>query len=945
MQGRVPRSIPSKETATVSSQASISLPPPPGFIRREWLGDLLLGGPPPLPPLFPFPTPLPRRMANVVPGLRAHCAAGDAASWILHVRPLVIASSASNAVTTGVWLALAFREQQDSCPHLRPRAQRRAARVVNMAACWVAACCAGIVPAGALLGKQARRIGALRAVAELVMRRRRRRRKEHTTVHGMPAAEQADDALLGAIAIAAAGATAQAAAPRVFATAERTLATLPVAARYQSARHATARLDSRDAEATWRRCHRDAAQRLGKLMTDIPANSDDAPFARVLRWARRVNVHTHDRAHGNVSFVFLLSDYHDGEDCTDDAASQLRNGDETLALSQRSILPSPTVALTRALAPAPYLSDSSEDTPSPIKEDMCSPPTAQQYQLPPPSPSPLPPPPLAIDQPQLPKVAFEMPPSDDNHRELNQHDEKPNPPSTIALCMRAMELALIFAPLVLAVLPTAAVMLRMIRAYETCGGAHKAAAAAYRARVRAVLWSFVAASCASCGAALIKMCQWMSARKDVLPEDANAAFAKLQDDAPVHSVLHTRRCLEHLVDTLPWPVRASAAADAGVDMSDRDGILRHIFPHIDYTPLASGSVAQVHRAQMRAMFYHPMGGYASRSTTTPTVPVVLKVRHPRVRERIEGDFALLIQIVSLFVYAFPASTFFRSLEQALAQFAERLSLQADLRQEAQNLLRFHRHFREWRGTVTAPQPLLGFERCDDVLVETYERGESVGKWIAEMKSSSVNASTEEGESLEPCHPLGPSVVGRGADTYLKMLLSDRFVHGDLHPGNILCRTHGSADTVEIVLLDFGLCEELEGDTRHHFLSFLSHMASGSGSKAAHHLLAMSNKSCDVSNDSDALAFSSGIEELFSEHCGTSRGAVDVDIVLRQVLWLCREHGVSVNAQCASLVVCTSVLVGMAKMLDPRVNLLDAVTPSLMALSLTGESLGRLYGGM
>ena len=46
-----------------------------------------------------------------------------------------------------------------------------------------------------------------------------------------------------------------------------------------------------------------------------------------------------------------------------------------------------------------------------------------------------------------------------------------------------------------------------------------------------------------------------------------------------------------------------------------------------------------------------------------------------------------------------------------------------------------------------------------------------------------------------------------------------------------------------------------------------------------------------------------------------------------------------------LVVSVSVLVGMAKALDPAVNLLDAVAPSLLALRLTGRSLGRLYDGM
>lgn len=43
-----------------------------------------------------------------------------------------------------------------------------------------------------------------------------------------------------------------------------------------------------------------------------------------------------------------------------------------------------------------------------------------------------------------------------------------------------------------------------------------------------------------------------------------------------------------------------------------------------------------------------------------------------------------------------------------------------------------------------------------------------------------------------------------------MLLQDNFVHTDLHPGNILVRVHGEgvAAKVQLILLDFGLAEEL-----------------------------------------------------------------------------------------------------------------------------------------
>ncbi len=71
-------------------------------------------------------------------------------------------------------------------------------------------------------------------------------------------------------------------------------------------------------------------------------------------------------------------------------------------------------------------------------------------------------------------------------------------------------------------------------------------------------------------------------------------------------------------------------------------------------------------------------------------------------------------------------------------------------------------------------------------------------------------------------------------------LQDNFVHTDLHPGNILVRQAGNAVNragevaddsstwrrLELVLLDFGLAEELTPAVRFHFISFLHMIAKG-----------------------------------------------------------------------------------------------------------------------
>ena len=83
-------------------------------------------------------------------------------------------------------------------------------------------------------------------------------------------------------------------------------------------------------------------------------------------------------------------------------------------------------------------------------------------------------------------------------------------------------------------------------------------------------------------------------------------LSALQQDAPAHSFWHTRRQVE---EAFRRPLEA-------------------VFESFDEKPVASASIAQVHRAVLRG------------SGRT----VAVKVRHPGVAQRIKQDFQLLIPL-------------------------------------------------------------------------------------------------------------------------------------------------------------------------------------------------------------------------------------------------------------------------------------------------------------
>lgn len=130
-------------------------------------------------------------------------------------------------------------------------------------------------------------------------------------------------------------------------------------------------------------------------------------------------------------------------------------------------------------------------------------------------------------------------------------------------------------------------------------------------------------------------------------------MSSLQDKAPTHSYRHTRRALQRAL---------------GRPLDD-------VFRTLERRPLASGSIAQVHRASLRGA---PEGSL-----------VAVKVRHPGVARRIKQDFQLMQGLAGVAEWV-PALQGL-GLKQTMSQFSASMTAQADLRVEAAHLQRFYRY--------------------------------------------------------------------------------------------------------------------------------------------------------------------------------------------------------------------------------------------------------------
>lgn len=200
------------------------------------------------------------------------------------------------------------------------------------------------------------------------------------------------------------------------------------------------------------------------------------------------------------------------------------------------------------------------------------------------------------------------------------------------------------------------------------------------------------------GPAFIKWGQWAATRPDLFPQDICTKLAELHSKAPEHSFSYTKKTIESAF---------------GRKISE-------IFENFEELPVASGSIAQVHRASLK---YRYPGQQAK------PMLVAVKVRHPGVGESIRRDFAI-INFVAKSSKFIPALNWLR-LDESVQQFAVFMMSQVDLAREAAHLNRFIYNFRQWRD-VSFPKPVYPLVH-PAVLVETYENGESVSHYVDELQ--------------------------------------------------------------------------------------------------------------------------------------------------------------------------------------------------------------------
>jgi aarF domain-containing kinase len=234
-------------------------------------------------------------------------------------------------------------------------------------------------------------------------------------------------------------------------------------------------------------------------------------------------------------------------------------------------------------------------------------------------------------------------------------------------------------------------------------------------------------------------------------EELCSYLSTLHSNAPAHSWECTQTTVEEALGISP-------------------GTLFEVFDSFDTKPLASGSIAQIHKAVLKPPSPH-QGHHITTSSTG--IAIAVKVRHPMVAEMIDWDFRIMLRIADI-VDSISALKWL-NVRSSVEQFSHTMAAQAHLDIEAHHLEVLNYNFRRWK-TVGFPRPCYA---TNSIICETFEKGEVITAIIDQYENEAQRLGRPGYKQIP--RNLAKFLVTNGLSVYMKMLLVDNLMHADLHP--------------------------------------------------------------------------------------------------------------------------------------------------------------------
>lgn len=369
-----------------------------------------------------------------------------------------------------------------------------------------------------------------------------------------------------------------------------------------------------------------------------------------------------------------------------------------------------------------------------------------------------------------------------------------------------------------------------------------------RRRYRPAIGESLARLCEALGPTFIKLGQILSSRRDLLPLGVVDSLVCLQDKIASFDSVHI-------------PIIIEGAF--GRPMSE-------LYESFDLVPVASASIAQVHRARLK-----------------DGRDVAVKIRRPGISTVVENDLRILGFLAEVLSRLPGMST--APLPELVRDIGNPIKEQLDFRLEAAN----NRLFRQYFSRIEHIRiPALVDEFCvENILTMEYlDQLERV-----------------DAEKFSPQERKTAALAGLRA--LYKMIFTDGFIHADMHPGNVFIREWG-----EFVILDMGLVARLDETDQRDFVDFFFGLVNNQGRECAR--IIYENATYRGGN-CDRKDFESAMIELIGRHSALKAHEFEVAYFVYQLMETQRRFSLRGSTKFMMTILSMVVFDGICKQLYPE----------------------------
>ncbi len=375
------------------------------------------------------------------------------------------------------------------------------------------------------------------------------------------------------------------------------------------------------------------------------------------------------------------------------------------------------------------------------------------------------------------------------------------------------------------------------------------------------------------GPVFVKLGQLLSTRPDILPAPYIEALSTLQSEVP----------------PVPW---------AEINTVIQQQITRELraqFTEIDTKAVASGSIAQVHRAVL-----------------ANGQPVAVKVQRPGIDVVVNQDIALIRTLADLASRTDIGKDY--DLKAIAEEFTSALLDELDFTVEARHTeqLRQNLSISRWFDPQQLVIPKINLELTTQKVL--------VMQWLDGEPLLSANLPVVQRETrVDAARRQVTTLLFRA---FLQQIYVDGFFHADPHPGNLFYLKDGRA-----AILDCGMVGRLDPNTQQILTEMLLAIVDLDAQRCSQLTLQLAK----TRRADNPAQLESDFEALLRKYYNRNLTEINLGEVLYEVLQVARTNKLKLPGNVGLYVKALANLEGAARTFDPKFNVLDEIKPLMSDL--------------